>query len=131
MKPKTKIIIAIVVGIIVLIIAGIFITSQKNTGPKVLAPIEQFAQCIADSGAKFYGAFWCPHCAAQKQLFSKSASKLLPYVECSTPDSKGQTKICIDAGIKSYPTWVFTDGSTLSGEQSLKDLGTKTNCPLP
>lgn len=131
MKPKNKIIIAIVVGIIVLIMAGIFINSQKSTGPKVLAPIEQFAQCIADSGAKFYGAFWCPHCATQKQLFSKSASKLLPYVECSTPDSKNQTQICIDAGIKSYPTWVFTDGSTLSGEQSLKTLGTKTNCPLP
>lgn len=87
------------------------------------------AQCINNTGTKFYGAFWCPHCQATKALFGKSA-KLLPYVECSTPDGKNQLPICKEAGIEGYPTWVFPDGSKLTGEHSLQELAEKTNCPL-
>ncbi|MEK6827042.1 MAG: hypothetical protein AABX99_00990, partial [Nanoarchaeota archaeon] len=54
---------------------------------------DQFAQCLKDKGAVFYGAFWCSHCIAQKKLFGSSA-KLLPYVECSTADASGQAQIC-------------------------------------
>lgn len=93
-----------------------------------------FAQCIADSGATFYGAFWCPHCQAQKAAFGKSA-KLLPYKECSTPDGQGRMQVCIDEKVESYPTWKFADGSVLTGEQSLDILAEKTSCdvnaPLP
>ncbi len=31
-------------------------------------------------GAQMYGAFWCSHCAEQKEAFGKGAP--LPYVEC-------------------------------------------------
>ncbi len=85
------------------------------------------AQCIADSGATFYGAFWCPHCQATKAVFGKSA-KLLPYVECSQPNGKGQLPICEEAGVQGYPTWRFADGSELSGERSIAELAAKTNC---
>lgn len=88
------------------------------------------AQCIADSGTKFYGAFWCPHCQATKAMFGKSA-KLLPYIECSKPSGNGQLPVCDAAGIKGYPTWRFPDGSELTGEQTLQTLATKTNCSLP
>jgi thiol-disulfide isomerase/thioredoxin len=95
---------------------------------------DQLAQCITDSGAKFYGAFWCPHCQAQKAMFGKSAKKL-PYVECSTKDGKGQTQICIDQDIKSYPTWVLADGTRLPVENqagvSFATLAAKTNCTVP
>jgi hypothetical protein len=87
---------------------------------------DAFAQCISNSGAKFYGAFWCPHCQAQKAAFGKSA-KLLPYVECSNPD-KTQADVCKDAGITGYPTWVFADGTQLSGEVLLQNLAEKTSC---
>lgn len=90
---------------------------------------DTFAQCISDTGAKFYGAFWCPHCQAQKAMFGKSAKKL-PYIECSTADGKSQLPICKDAGIQGYPTWVFTDGTTLNGEQTLQTLSDKTSCPI-
>jgi hypothetical protein len=62
-------------------------------------------------------------------MFGKSA-KLLPYVECSTPDGKGQLPICAEKDIKGYPTWTFTDGSQLSGEQTIQTLAEKTACPL-
>lgn len=85
------------------------------------------AQCLAEKGAIFYGAFWCPHCRSQKTLFGDAASAL-PYVECSTPDGRGQTPRCTEAGIESYPTWVFADGSRLNGSQSLATLAERAGC---
>lgn len=96
---------------------------------------DDFAQCLGDKGATFYGAFWCPHCQTQKAKFGKSA-KLLPYVECSTPDGRGQLQVCNDVGIKTYPTWFFTaEGTTtpviVTGTIELADLAQRTSCPLP
>jgi len=91
---------------------------------------DTLATCIKDKGAVFYGTFWCPHCQNQKKLFGASES-LLPYVECSTQDGKGQTQICIDKNIQGYPTWTFADGTSLGGEQTLQTLASKTSCALP
>ncbi len=104
----------------------VFLLVQEAKKP---GKYDTFAQCLSNSGAKFYGAFWCPHCQATKALFGKSA-KLLPYVECSKPDGKGQLPVCTDAKIDGYPTWVFADGSRLTGERSMKELSEKTNCPI-
>ena len=75
--------------------------------------VDDFAQCLTDAGAKFYGAFWCPHCQEQKKLFNESDK--LPYVECSLPNGEGQTPACAEEGIKVYPTWRFKDGTELGG----------------
>ncbi len=91
---------------------------------------DEFALCLKDSGAVFYGAFWCPHCKTQKNLFGKSASKL-PYVECSTPDRQGQLEACVEKEIAQYPTWIFADETRLTGEISLETLAEKTGCTLP
>ncbi len=100
--------------------------------------LDDFAKCINDKGVTFYGAFWCPHCQAQKARFGKSA-QYLPYVECSTPDSQRQTQVCIEANIATYPTWEFPVGipltstttSRITGEMELGDLAEKTQCQLP
>ncbi len=94
------------------------------------APLDNFAQCITDKGAKFYGAFWCPHCQNQKALFGRSQKKL-PYIECSTPSGNGVLDVCKQAKIEGYPTWEFADKSRESGEISLSDLAKKTGCTLP
>jgi glutaredoxin len=91
---------------------------------------DAFARCIAQSSTTFYGAFWCPHCAAQKKLFGTGA-QYLPYHECSTPDGNGELQSCIDAGVKGYPTWVFANGSRLTGVAPLSQLAAKTGCALP
>lgn len=98
--------------------------------PGKAGKLDSFATCIKDSGAKFYGAFWCPHCQNQKAMFGSSA-KLLPYIECSTPDGKGQLPVCSDAGVEGYPTWKFPDGTVKSGEIPLADLSELTQCVLP
>lgn len=113
-------------GITAVLVLGLFFYYSANTPGRY----DGFAQCLSEEGATFYGAFWCPHCAQQKQLFGKSA-KLLPYVECSTPDGKGQTAICISKNIESYPTWEFADGTKISALMTPEQLAEKTGCALP
>ena len=115
------------VVILVLVVAGIGLAVFVKPGPSNLEP---FAQCLKEKGATFYGAFWCPHCQRTKAMFG-SAAKSLPYVECSTPDGKGQLQICIDKKVQNYPTWEFADGSRLTGERTLQELADKTQCALP
>jgi len=122
----------IFIGIIVILILGTIATIllRSPSGPSVPGKYDTFAQCLKDKGALFYGAFWCPHCQTQKKMFGSSV-KLLPYVECSTADGSNQTKECTDKGLTSYPTWVFADGSRLTGEIPLEQLAEKTSCILP
>lgn len=121
----------IIVGSVVVLAIAMFFFLDKGE-KQVLAekPLVDFAQCIKDSGALFYGAYWCPHCQQQKASF-KSAAKTLPYVECSTANGQGRLAVCEEAGIEGYPTWVFADESRLSGEQSFTSLAEKTNCVAP
>lgn len=101
-----------------------------NGGAGASENYDSFAQCITESGAKMYGAFWCPHCQNQKEDFGKSW-QYVDYIECSTPDGRGQTGECRAAGIDGYPTWEFGDGSRESGELSFEFLSSKTGCMLP
>ncbi len=119
----------IISWVLVLVVIGVAIYALVRYA-KTPGPLDQFATCLKDSGTKFYGAFWCPHCQNQKSMFGKS-QKNLPYIECSTPDSSGQTQICIDNKIEGYPTWEFPNGERLSGEVPLATLAEKTNCTLP
>ncbi|OGG53532.1 hypothetical protein A2851_03755 [Candidatus Kaiserbacteria bacterium RIFCSPHIGHO2_01_FULL_53_29] len=114
--------------LIALIVAGVGASVFVKAAPSKL---DGFAQCLKDKGVIFYGAFWCPHCQRTKAMFGSSA-KLLPYVECSTPDGQGQTQICVDKKITSYPTWVFLNSTTtLTGERTLQELSSASGCPLP
>lgn len=117
--------------IAILFIAGV-IFLIVSPGKTVAGKYDAFAQCIKRSGAEFYGAFWCPHCQAQKARFGTS-EKYLPYIECSTPDGQGQTQVCKDKGIETYPTWFFPNASTtpVVGEQELTSLASSTGCQLP
>lgn len=110
-----------------LIVLGVLSSFMISARPNKL---DSFAQCLKSSGTIFYGTFWCPHCQRTKAMFG-SAAKYLPYVECSNPDGQSQTQICIDKKISSYPTWIFPDGSTLTGEHTLQELSTASKCPLP
>lgn len=116
-----------VVGVVLLV--G-FIIGVRYMAANQPSPLDGFAQCLKDSKTTFYGAFWCPHCQDQKKLFGR-AQKLLPYVECSTPDTKGQTQVCIDKKITGYPVWEYADGTRESGNRTLEELAEKTGCKLP
>jgi thiol-disulfide isomerase/thioredoxin len=115
---------ALIIGILIF---GAIVALLAYQGSKP-GKHDAFAQCLTDSGAKMYAAFWCPHCQEQKAMFGRSASKL-PYIECSLPDRK-QTQICIDNKIEGYPTWIFADGTRKSGRLTFEQLSEITSCQL-
>lgn len=118
-------------AVMVLVITGSAFAYQKMQGtPSSPGRYAELAQCITDSGAKFYGAFWCPHCQDQKRAFGDAVG-LLPYVECSAPDGKSQLEVCTTAGVTSYPTWEFGDGTRTTGNIKLESLAQLTKCPFP
>jgi len=90
---------------------------------------DEFAKCMTEKDTTFYGAYWCPHCANQKNIIGISMEHI-NYVECSLPEKKGQTQVCIEANITTYPTWEFADGTRLKGVQQLETLSEKTGCEL-
>lgn len=114
-----KLAIYIIIGVVVVFGAYSFLSGNKGPGP-----VDDFAKCLADKGAIMYGASWCSHCKAQKELFGNSF-QYVNYVECVK-----NKETCLSAGIEGYPTWVFADGTEQSGEMSLVSLSQRTGCSL-
>jgi len=119
-KIKPKIIWIVIILALIFIISLSFGSSGKY---------DSFAQCLTDSNVKMFGAYWCSHCANQKELFG-SSFKHVNYVECSLPNKAGVTKVCIDENINSFPTWEFADGSRRGGVISLSKLSELSGCLL-
>ena len=97
---------------------------------KPVSTLDGFAKCVNKNGAKMYGAWWCPHCADQKELFG-FAFQYVNYVECSPPGQKTENDTCKQAGVKNFPTWQFSDGTRVEGTLHLQALADKTGCKLP
>lgn len=107
---------------VVLVLAFRFVIKRPGASAEAL---DTFAQCLAQRGATMYGAYWCPHCQNEKQAFGNSF-RFVSYVECSA-----ESKRCLDAGVKGYPTWIFADGRKFEGEQGIEKLSQESGCPLP
>ena len=45
--------------------AGVYFLGQRRKTSRLAA----FAKCLSAQQAKMYGAYWCPHCAEQKEMF--------------------------------------------------------------
>lgn len=97
-------------------------------GSQEPASKEEFAKCIADSGAKFYGASWCDACESQKEMFGE-AVQFLPYIECSDEETREMLPVCQEAGITTYPTWEI-NGEKTTGVNSFEQLAEITGCSL-
>ena len=79
------------------------------------------AEHLKQIGAKMYGAFTCPHCQNQKQLFGKDAAAQLNYIECHPQGENSQPDLCMKAGIQAFPTWEIK-GKSYQGEKTLAEL---------
>ena len=97
--------------------SGLPITTASGTAEIALA------KHLKQVEAKMYGAFWCPHCHEQKQLFGQEASQAINYIECDPKGKKPQPELCEAAKIESFPTWKIK-GKSVSGTQSLEELAT-------
>lgn len=79
------------------------------------------AKHLKSVGAKMYGAYWCPHCHEQLQLFGQKAVTQLPYIECAEDGKNARPDLCKAANIEGYPTWKIK-GKTYEGTQTLAEL---------
>ena len=115
---------------IFLFVAGLLVAGCATTTGNVVKSSKYgaFAQCMTNSGVKMYGAYWCPHCNNQKEMFGDSW-QYINYIECSLPNRAGQTQFCNDAGIRAYPTWEFI-GQRIEGELTLEQLSQLSGCQL-
>jgi hypothetical protein len=100
--------------------------------PRFTAPVmaQEVAQVTAQNlithlqsiNARMYGAHWCPHCQAQRELFG-SANVLVNagiYVECAQGGPTRATPwLCTWNRIRAYPTWII-NGERYEGVQSLE-----------
>lgn len=126
MKSPAKIAIAAVVIIVIAVAGGFILTGNATNNP---GKYDNFASCLSENGVKMYGAYWCPHCNDQKNMFGSSWDNI-NYVECSLPNRAGQTSQCTQAGIEAYPTWEFNDGSRIEGAMSMNQLSQKAGCAI-
>ena len=116
----------VIVVVILAVCAGLYFFLRRKHDSRM----DAFAQCLGTKGAKMYGAYWCPHCEEQKEMFGASFDHA-PYIECGIKGSRNEAQSCIDAGVKRFPTWVFADGARVEGEHQLEFLAQATGCPLP
>jgi len=102
---------------IVILLALVVLYIYSNNESKFLGPGEydEFAKYLTEQGVKMYGTEWCSHCKNQKKLFGNSF-QYVDYVDCDK-----NKKVCIDAGVEGYPTWVVNE-ENYPGEQSLERL---------
>lgn len=91
--------------------------------------MKALAKAIADSGARFFGADWCPFCTEQKEVFGEGYSNL-PFIEVTNPNHT-LNQIGIDNNITQLPTWVFTDGTRVTGVLDIEELVNYTGISIP
>lgn len=85
---------------------------------------EEFAKCLASSGAIMFGVDTCPNCQQQKKLFGTSFTEI-NYVNCDF-----DKLICQENNIYFYPIWKI-NGNLALGYQSFDQLAKLTNCIAP
>jgi len=85
----------------------------------------ELAKYLNDKGVVKYSAYWCSNCLNQSELFGKQAYEELNVVECARDGVNSKTQLCIDKGIKGFPTWEI-NGKLILGVLSLKELSKLT-----
>ena len=126
---KKGLIITIIVAVLIVAVFIPFKMTGSTTKNKINDP---FVTCLAEKGAKMYGAYWCSHCNNQKEAFGSSFdlfNSLGGYVECDPKGKNAQPAKCEEAGILGYPTWII-NGQVYEGEQSLSRLSAISECDL-
>jgi len=102
---EASVVALLIVGVLHLHYSGLFSAAAGPEDPQLQA----LAVHLDKTGAKFFGAYWCPRCQEQKEVFEASATRL-PYVECSSGGrGSALTPPCAKEKIRSYPTWIIGD----------------------
>lgn len=116
----------IIAGIIAVVLGVVAFSLVRPTGQVVASTggeYDEFASCLTEEGAIFYGTEWCGFCQQQKDMFGESM-ELVDFIDCDQ-----NRNVCTSEGIRGYPTWKI-DGQLYSGVQQLTRLSELTGCEL-
>lgn len=115
-----------------LALVSLVITFQNRPTELTETELFGFADCVKTSGAKMYGAYWCPHCQDNKDLFGPAWESMVDmvYVECDEGGENPQTELCQEVGIEGFPTWIYPGGTAIPGVNDLKTISDFTGCEL-
>lgn len=84
----------------------------------------KLAECLTEKKVVMYGTEWCGHCKNQKALFGEAFAKAT-YVDCDA-----QRQVCLDAGVRGFPTWIDAQGNQFPGTQQLAKLAEIGGCEM-
>jgi uncharacterized membrane protein len=116
-------------ALVILIVHANYAAPQAEPAGPEDPMVRALAEHLAEEGAVFYGASWCPHCQEQKRLFGASANRL-PYIECSPGGPNApQSATCRRAGVQSYPTWLIKGRAVVGQVLSLAELADASAFP--
>lgn len=68
---------------------GVLPEIKQSSGKSEIA----LAKHLQAQGVKLYGAYWCPHCHEQHELFGAEAFQHLSYIECAPDGEASQTSL--------------------------------------
>lgn len=90
-----------------LVVGALFVWQHDLLALPEDPELKALATHLNESGAVYYGAYWCPNCQQQTDMFGRSADRL-PYVECSPNGRGGMVAFeCVANDISGYPTWII------------------------
>jgi Zn ribbon nucleic-acid-binding protein len=72
---------------------------QRESSPQAI----ELAKYLQRHDISMAGAFWCPHCRRQRELFGQQAWAMIPYRECAAQGYQHQT---CPSQVTGYPTWL-------------------------
>jgi len=114
---KSYIIFMLIGLIIIFSVVTIYSYSQKA------GAYDEFATCLAKSGAIIYGNDFCEYTNKQLNYFGKS-ERYLNYIKCAD-----NQELCDKKGVKITPTWEISN-KTYQGVQTFKKLSDLTGCKI-
>jgi uncharacterized membrane protein len=115
-------------GVVAVVTVGGAFAAFNAAGPG--SPYQEaLARHLRDTGARFYGAYWCPACNEQKRLFGNAAGQL-PYVECDPRGAGGRPDLCAQVNVRAFPTWTIA-GQRREGVLPLETLAAMSGFTPP
>lgn len=82
----------------------------------------RLANCMTENGLIMYGTTRCSHCQTQKALFGDAFANVT-YVDCDE-----DRQVCLDAGVRGFPTWIDGENNAFPGTQTLDRLAAISGC---
>lgn len=85
---------------------------------------DSFSECLSTKSVIMYWTEWCKWCNEQKALFWKAFEKVW-FIDCDK-----ERKLCLDAWVRWFPSWIDQKGNQYPWIQSINKLSEISWCTI-